>query len=942
MARTIQTTFQIDGLEAHKVLRFQETHKLGVVPSLEIDVAFADYQDPEAMIGKAAALSYGYQEDEPRRFVGVVESVTLKGSGQMGMDGRLTRYVARVVPKVALLDRSVDSKIFQDMDVKTIVTKVLEAHDIAGDAVEWKLTGSYPKREYCVQYQESALAFISRLLEEEGIYFWCEAGEGETAEEKIVFVDDSTVADPIPGEAEITVKPRTSLVNVKEAVYWIADARRVRSGKFVLRDFNFEKPQLDLTSTAEGKDYGNLEVYDYPGIYLEPAEGKRLANVRLEAEQAACSTLSIKAECMRLAPGKKLTLTDSETLGGNVDGDWVITSLDHDYDGSRGESQKGDTGFSVHATLLPSAVKYRTPRRTPVPLIEGPQTARVVAPAGSPMETTHTDKHGRVKVKFNWDRSEIEDDKASCWIRVQQLQTSGSMVLPRIEWEVIVEFLEGNPDRPLVTGRLYNGTFMPPYALPEGKTRTSMKTSTTPSGGGSNEIRFEDKAGGEEIMIHAQYDVHMVTANNKKVTVGNNETSVVKNNSSLEVGSNQTTKITKGAKAQIGADQTVSVGGNRNVEVNAVTGLTVKGNATTSVGGNQFEMDGNPLEALLDIAAAKAVEFLQAKANQAIQNIQGHVQGAVDQALGPVNNLAAQANQIGQGMQAVANGDVSAMAGMAANASGIPGANQMLSAMGGGGGSGEGGGGGGAPNPLADVASTLAQPGNMANAAVEQGGAAAQGLAAAGIRRGVGAARSALGSALGLDSAGGGGSSMANAAGPAGDVAGVDQTDREKGPGHSTAKITGTHSETIGSMKIRGTVLGIDTNVGADMTQTVGAAQAEIVIGSRAEAVTGNKDEKAIGLVVLSKGGESEKVGGSKTTMVGGLIYDKLKGTHQIEAAGPATFIGAFHKIEAKTKITFKCGPSSVVIDGSGFTVKAPLVTVLAAKIQLPKKVAED
>ncbi len=939
MARTIQTTFSIDGLEAYKVLRFQESHKLGVVPSLEIDFAYTDYQEPDAMVGKKATLSYGYEDDDPRKFIGIVESVTLKGSGQMGMDGRLTRYIVRVVPKLALLDRSVDSKIFQDMDVKAIVTKVLETHDIAGKGVEWKLTGSYPKREYCVQYQESALAFISRLLEEEGIYYWCEAGEGDDAEEKIVFVDDSTVADAIPGEAEITVKPRTSLGNVKEAVYWIADARRVRSGKFVLRDFNFEKPQLDLTSTAEGKDYTNLEVYDYPGIYLEPAEGKRLAKVRLEAEQAASSTLSIKADCMRLFPGKKLTLTDSETLGGNVDGDWVITTLDHEYDGSRGESQKGDSGFSVHATVLPSAVKYRTPRRTPVPLIEGPQTARVVAPAGSPMETTHTDKHGRVKVKFTWDRSNIEDDKASCWIRVQQLQTSGSMVLPRVEWEVIVEFLEGSPDKPLVTGRVYNGTFMPPYALPGGKTRTSMRTNTAPGGGGSNEIRFEDKAGGEEIMIHAQYDMHMVTANNKKKTVGNNETSVVKNNSSLEVGSNQTTKITKGAKAEIGADQTVSVGGNRNVEVNAVTGLTVGGNATTSVGGNQFEMDGNPLEALLDIAAAKVVEFLTAKANQAIENIQGHVQGAVDQALGPVNNLAAQANQIGQGMQAVANGDVSAMAGMAANASGIPGANQMLSAMGGGGGA--PGCAGGAPNPLADVASTLAQPGNMANAAVQQGGAAAQGMAAAGIRRGVGAARNALGSALGLDSSGGGSESAANAAGPAGDVAGVDQTDREKGPGHTTAKITGTHSEKIGSMKIRGTVLGIDTNVGANMTQTVGAAQAEIVIGSRAEAVTGNKDEKAIGLVVLAKAGESEKVGGSKTTMVGGLIYDKLKGSHSIEATGPATFIGAFHKIEAKTKITFKCGPSSVVIDGSGFTVKAPLVTVLAAKIQLPKKVSE-
>jgi type VI secretion system secreted protein VgrG len=236
--------------------------------------------------------------------------------------------------------------------------------------------------------------------------------------------------------------------------------------------------------------------------------------------------------------GKKLTLTDSETLGGNVDGDWVITSLDHDYDGSRGERRRATRASRLHATLLPSDVKYRTPRRRRGRSSTGRRPrASWRRPARRPMETIHTDKHGRVKVKFHWDSPPIEDDKASCWIRGQQLQTSGSMVFPRIEWEVIVEFLEGNPDRPLVTGRLYNGTFMPPYALPEGKTRTSDADAHDPGGGGSNEIRFEDKAGGEEIMIHAQYDVHMVTANNKKTTVGNNETSSSsKNNSSLEVG----------------------------------------------------------------------------------------------------------------------------------------------------------------------------------------------------------------------------------------------------------------------------------------------------------------------------------------------------------------------------------------------------------------------
>ncbi|MEZ4311018.1 MAG: type VI secretion system tip protein TssI/VgrG [Polyangiaceae bacterium] len=725
MVRSLITNFQIEGVDVHKVIRFQESHKLGVPPWAEVDFAFPDYQELDNLIGRAAVLSYGYEGEEPRMFAGIVESATIKGSGQMGMDGRVYRYIARVVPKMALLERSVDSRIFQEMDVKEIVTKVLETHNISGDGVEWKLTGSYPKREYCVQYQESGLSFISRLLEEEGIYYIFDVTD--SGDDKVIFIDDSTVAEPIPGDPELSVKPRASMGPVEDAIYYVADTRRVRSGKFVLRDFNFEKPQLDLTSTAEGKERTDLEVYDYPGVYFEPAEGKRLAQTRLEAEQSTASTLSIKAECLRLFAGKKVTIAESESLGGNVDGDWVLTSIDHDYDGSRGESGTGDIGFNVKATLLPADVKFRPARRTPVPMIEGPQTARVVAPAGSQVETIHTDKHGRVKVKFHWDRVGPSDDKASCWMRVQQLQTSGSMVIPRVDWEVIVEFLEGNPDRPMVTGRLYNGVFMPPYALPEGKTRTSFGTSSTPGGGGMNEIRFEDKAGAEEIMIHAQYDMVMTTANNKKKTVGNNETSVVKNNSSLEVGANQDIKITKGSKTEIGASQTVSVGGNRNVEVNAVTGLTVGGSATTSVGGDQFEMDGNPLEALLDIAAAKAVEFLTAKANQALDRIQSHVQNAVNQALGPVNNLAAQANQLGSAMQAVANGDVAAMGGMAANAAGLPQAGQMLSGM---------SSGGDAPNPLADIAGTLAQPQNLANQGIQQGSAAARGAAAAGIRQG--------------------------------------------------------------------------------------------------------------------------------------------------------------------------------------------------------------
>ena len=217
----------------------------------------------------------------------------------------------------------------------------------------------------------------------------------------------------------------------------------------------------------------------------------------------------------------------------------------------------------------------------------------------------------------------------------------------------------------------------------------------------------------------------------------------------------------------------------------------------------------------------------------------------------------------------------------------------------------------------------------------------AQSAAHNAVHQGVGAAHNALAGALGLDSAGGGGESGMNAAGPAGDVAGVDATDREKGPGHSTALIAGSHTEKVGSIKALGAIKQIDTNVSGNKTIDVGAATVQLAIGNYAETAGGSKKESALGLVVLSQGGESETVGGSKTTMVGGAIVDKLSGSHAIEAGGPATFIGAFHKVEASEKITFKCGASTVVVDASGISITSPIVAFLAPKIQLPKKVSE-
>ncbi|MEO5726408.1 MAG: type VI secretion system tip protein TssI/VgrG, partial [Byssovorax sp.] len=714
-----------------------------------------------------------------------------------------------------------------------------------------------------------------------------------------------------------------------DAVYSISERRRVVSGKFVLRDYDFKRPKLEMTASAESDADTDLEVYDFPGLYVEPAEGKRLAQVRLEAEQAARNVTLIESDCTRLDVGRKFKITDA--LHDEINGGYVVVAAVHEL----GYGGGGEATYRVVAELLPEAVKYRSPRVTPQPIVEGPQTARVVAPKGAPSEDIHTDEHGRCKVKFNWDLGPAQDDKASCWMRTGQLETSGSMILPRIGWEVVVEFLEGNPDRPVVSGRLYNGVFMPPYALPEGKTRTSMQTASTPGGGGANEIRFEDKAGAEELMIHAEFDQNLSTANNKTKNVGNNETVHVAVDSTKSVGANEDIKITMGFETNVAADQSLSVGGNRSLEVNAVTALNVGAASTTTVGGNHFEMDGNPLKALIAIAAERAAEVAKAAAGKAMDQINAAVQAKVDQAMAPITGLQQQMAQIGAGMEAVANGDMGGAAPLLAQAAGLPSPGAFASSMAGGAEAGRGGG-------EAVAARAGGSPG--------EGGGGEGGLTNqlgvneavnSAIDRGAASAADALGSALGLDSEGGGGESAANEVGPVGDVAGVDATDRAKGPGHNTAKVTGDLKELVGSTRIRAVLNGVNNEIAGSVKETVGTAKVEMILGNRTETVGGSKTETALGLVIITKGDETEKVTGAKTTMVGGAILEKIGGGHSITAGAPATFIGAFHKIEAGTSITLKCGASEVVIDGSGIAMSSPLVTITAGKVSMTKAVSE-
>jgi type VI secretion system secreted protein VgrG len=879
MANTFEAKLSVGPLTDFEVVGLRMRRALGKVAEAELDVRTRIYGEPDAMLGLPAKIVFGRGGDD-HEFDGLVTNVSMRMSPQDEDRPELVYHV-KVSSVMAILEQEQDSRIFQNQDVKDIVTSVLNGVGVTSQHLSWRLSATYAKREYCVQYAESSLSFVSRLLEEEGILFRSESGpDGEL----IVFDDDTTQADPIE-DKEIPYRHGGGLLAPDDSISSIVERRRTATNKITFRDYDFKKPGLDLTTSAQASDGSDLEMYDYPGLYIDPAIGKRLAQVRLEALQAERFVLELESGCARLVPGKIFTLSGAPN---GLDGDYLIVDVAHDL---------ALGAYGVRATVIPKSVPYRTPQKTPRPILDGPQTATVVCPPGSKSDEIHTDDLGRCKVQFHWDRLGQGDDKSSCWIRTAQQQTSGSMMLPRVDWEVIVEFLEGNPDRPIVTGRVFNGSFPPPYALPEGKARTAIGSTSSPGGGGRNQIRMDDKAGSEEVAINSQKDTSIATANDKTKSTAANESKNVAVNTTLTVGGNQSTKITNGFQNGVKASQTVSVGGNRTVEINAVYGMTSGGASTTSVGGNQMEMDGNPIQALLSLAVKAATAAAQAEAAKAMQSLDQAVSSKVDQVMGPINDVAAQAGQVGAAMDAVSNGNFGAMASAAQAASGIPGPGDVAAA--------------------ASSASSSTGLDALVHGAIAAGG-------------------DALGAAVGGDAAGGGGASEANTAGPVGAVGGNAAADSATGPGWAINECSSTHAEKVGSIKATIAAAGIHTTVKGARTQTVGAARVELVGGTRAETCQADKTEKAVGLVVLTKSPESETVAGARTTMVGGAILEKISGNCSISASGKTMLVGAFHKIDASSSIVFKCGESEVVIDGSGVAIKAAgAITITAPNVTL-------
>lgn len=590
-------TFSIDGYSGElRVLTLSGNEAISELFSFSLELAVEDDEmDFSAVVGANATLSLHYP-DSQRDIGGIVCRLEQRASTTPH-----TPYYIEFVPKVWLLTQRYDCRIFQEMSAPDIIGEVFKRAGLS-DAVSFSLSGSYPKRTYCVQYRETDWNFVSRLMEEEGIFYFFKSTDSGT---KLVIANTPQHHPDIDGEVAIPFRPPTGMVEVKEWIYEFRYSQRVRSGKVTLQDYNFTTPALDLKrdKTASESMGGNpkLEIYDYPGIYEVDQEGLRLASVRMQSVLARAKELVGQSVCRRLAPGYKFELQDAPQPAFN--GTYVITRVQHDGQQPLGEHEEGGR-YSYNNTFraIPLAVPFRPIRVTPKPVVEGVQTAVVTGPSG---EEIHTDKYGRVKVQFPWDREGKKDDKTSCWIRVSQLWAGegwGAMYIPRIGHEVIVDFIEGDPDRPIIIGRVYNAANMPPYGLDAEKTKSTIKSNSSKGGGGFNEYRFEDKKGSEEIFQNAQKDLTINTNNDKNQTTGHNETLKIGNDRSknvghdekTEIGNDRTETVGKNETITIGTDRTESVGANEKIKIGSNRTEEVGANESISVGGNRSEkVDGN-------------------------------------------------------------------------------------------------------------------------------------------------------------------------------------------------------------------------------------------------------------------------------------------------------------------------------------------------------------
>ncbi|MER8367642.1 type VI secretion system tip protein TssI/VgrG [Mesorhizobium sp. M1378] len=581
--------------------------------------------DPLKMLG--GPVSVEGEADPQRWFSGIVSDFRLTR-----IEDRLAYYEAVVRPWLWFLGNTTDCRIFQNMSVIEIVEEVFSKYSTA--KFEKRLQGSYPPREYCVQYDETDLDFVQRLLEHEGILYFFEHGEGKHT---LVLADAMSKLKPAPGYEKVPYhfEGQGSRRDVEYITEWIPGSS-VRPGAYVHTDYDFKKPGADLMAKSAQPFNHKLaagENYRQPGAHLEVGRGDSLAAIRREEIQAVHQRIAAVGTVRGLYSGCTFKLDGFPREDQNQE--YLVVSAEYRlFDpGYRAHADVDSENFKVILGVAPTALPYRPPRVTTRPIMRGPQTATVVGPSG---EEIFTDKYARVKVQFHWDRLGKKDQNSSCFVRVSQTWAGsgwGFIQIPRIGQEVIVDFIEGDPDLPIITGRVYNAAQMPPYGLPGNATQSGWKSDSSKGGGGYNELMFEDKAGSELVNFQAQKDHHLLIKHDRNKLVQHDQSDridhdakhSVGHNLDEDVGNNKTVKIGVDQTTNIGSNDTETVGKNRSLTVGIDETINIGSNSTETIGANHTQTVG--LVQTITVGAAR-VDSVGAAEQRSVGGLQSNDIGA--------------------------------------------------------------------------------------------------------------------------------------------------------------------------------------------------------------------------------------------------------------------------------------------------------------------------
>ncbi len=577
-----------NSLEEFHLVHLNGAEEISSLYQFEIEVVSDDSDiDLSSLIGKAAVvtimdqcgLESDYIDDQCRFIHGLISEIKLGAQGV-----RQSTYHISLVPKIWALQHRKNSRIFQQLNVQNIISKSLVDAGIESGEFRFELSKEYPDYDYCVQYRETDLGFIQRLLAEEGIHYYFE----HTDEKHILVFSDTSIINPkIIGNSEINCYHDGQGAIREQHIFSFSYSESIVPGKVTLRDFDFRKPNLKLEAHDKADVDTELEVYDYPGRFYSAARGENNALIRLESLNRYRKSAMGSSDVNRLTPGYSYSLVGHDRDKLNCE--YLIARVEHFCSQPQvlevGATTEGSK-YNNKYLCVPFDVPFRPSIDIHSPVVEGSQTATVTGPEG---EEIYTDKHGRIKVQFHWDREGKSDEDSSCWVRVSQPAAGGSfggMFIPRIGEEVVVDFLEGDPDQPLVIGRVYHGLNRPPYKLPENKTISTLKTNSSKGGDGFNELRFEDKKGEEQLFLHSEKDTDIRTKNVRREWVGNNRHLIVENDRYAEIRNNDHTTVTADQHIKVEGDSHFTFVGDHFQKTESSENYVVAADRVSDIGAN--------------------------------------------------------------------------------------------------------------------------------------------------------------------------------------------------------------------------------------------------------------------------------------------------------------------------------------------------------------------